>query len=85
MIRERDDAVSTYIKTVETPVMPNPFVRQAYWDEVGKQVALLIGGTRAQRLARILKKDPVIHALYEKSEQSRVDIIIQLLRSKRLE
>lgn len=85
MIRERDDAVCTFIKDVNPPVMPNTFVRQAYWDEVGKQVALLIGGTRAQRLARILERDAVLHALYKKSEQSRVDIIIQLLRSKRLE
>lgn len=85
MIRERDDAVSTYVKTTEAPVIANAFVKQAYWDEVGRQVRHLIGGTRCNKLADLLEKNPVYHALFKKSEQTRVDLIIMLLRQRRLE
>ena len=84
MIRERDDAVSTYIKWMETPVIPNQFVRQAYWDEVARQVRHLIGRTRASKLADILETNAVYHALFKKSEQARVDLIIMLQKTGKL-
>ena len=84
MIRERDDAVSTFVRSVETPVHRNTFVKDAFWGEVGRQVAHLIGVDKARQLADIIQRDPVKLALYHKSEQTRVDLILYLQRTGRL-
>jgi len=83
MIRERDDAVRTFIKTTVTPVMP-PMSAINYWEEVSAQVNALLGAERTVKLAKLIAADKVIHALYRKSEQSRVDLIIHLQRSGKL-
>ena len=84
MIRERDDAVSTFVKALETPVHRNAFVKDAFWGEVGRQVNHLLGPHKAQQLADIIQRDPVKLALYHKSEQTRVDLILYLQRTGKL-
>ena len=83
MIRERDDAVRTFIKTTVTPVML-PVQAYKYWDEISTQVNALLGPESTLKLANLIKADAVMHALYRKSEQSRVDLIISLQRSGKL-
>lgn len=82
-MRNREDAVRTYITTLETPVM-HPALQWSYWDEVAGQVNALIGKKSAQKLAQILETDKVFNALYRKSEQTRVDLIIMLQRQGRI-
>lgn len=84
MIREHDDAVSTYIKTTITPVIPNVMVKLEYWKEVARQVGALIGPAGSLKLSKLLEQDDVMYALYKKSEQSRVDLIIMLQRTGKL-
>lgn len=84
MIREPDDAVSTFIKTTETPVIPLKAIEECYWNEVAKQVTLLLGTEKKRKLARIISQNEIYELLYRKSEQSRVDLIIMLQRSGKL-
>jgi hypothetical protein len=83
MIRDHDDAVCTFVRTTTTPTYVAKMLDQ-YWGEVSRQVAGLIGGAAACRLADHLLRDPVLMALYRKSEQGRIDCIIYLQRTGNL-
>lgn len=59
-------------------------MKEHYWTEISTQVTMLIGLDGAVKLAKLIAADPVKLALYHKSEQSRVDLIIYLQRSGQL-